>query len=307
MPLVPAKNILLKAYREGYAIGAFNFVNMEMLQAILQTANNLRAPVIIQASEGAISYAGLSTIVSMARTLAGEVDIPVALHLDHGHKLETIRACIQAGFTSVMIDASHLPYAENAALTRQVVEIARQSGVSVEAELGRLMGVEDTVSVAERDAVLVDPEEAGRFVRETDIDSLAPAVGTSHGAFKYKGAARLDLERLKKVKEKTGIPLVLHGASSIPADLLQEAIGSGIPIGEAKGVPLEEVQKAIKVGVAKVNIDTDLRLGFVSAMRRILAEKPETFDLRKILGPAREKVAQIIADRIQALGCADRV
>jgi fructose-bisphosphate aldolase class II len=307
MPLVPAKNILIKAYQVGYAIGAFNFVNMEMLQAILQTANNLRAPVIIQASEGAISYAGLSTIVSMATTLAGEVDIPVALHLDHGYKLEMIRSCIQAGFTSVMIDASHLPYTENAALTGQVVEIARQSGVSVEAELGRLMGVEDTVSVAERDAVFVDPDEAGRFVQETNVDSLAPAVGTSHGAFKYKGAARLDLERLKKVKEKTGIPLVLHGASSIPADLLQEAIDSGIPVGEAKGVPLEEVQKAIKLGVAKVNIDTDLRLGFVSAMRRTLAAKPETFDLRKILGPAREKVAQIIAGRIQALGCANRV
>ncbi len=307
MPLVPAKNILTRAYREGYAIGAFNFCNMETLQAIVQAADRLRAPVIIQATEGAISYAGLPTIVSMAKTLAEQTAVPVSLHLDHGHNIETIKACIRAGFTSVMIDASHLPYTENVALTKQVVEMAHPASVSVEAELGRLLGVEDTVSVAEREAVLVHPDEASRFVQETNVDSLAPAVGTSHGAFKYKGAAHLDLERLETVKKNTGIPLVLHGASSILPDLLREAVDAGIPVGEARGVPLEEIQKAIKLGVAKVNIDTDLRLGFVSTIRRILAEKPEIFDPRKILGPAREKVEQIITNRIKALGCANKV
>lgn len=307
MPLVSAKNLLLRAYREGYAIGAFNFSNMEMLQAILQAARDLRSPVIIQATEGAIAYAGLSTIISMAKTLAEEAGVPVALHLDHGQQMETIKACIRSGFTSVMIDASHRPYSENVAQTREVVEMAHRFGVSVEAELGRLIGVEDTVSVTEREAVLVDPEEAGRFVQETAVDFLAPAIGTSHGAFKYKGTASLDLERLKKVNQKVGIPLVLHGASSLTPALLQEAIGAGIPVEKAKGVPLEEIQKAIKLGIAKVNIDTDLRLGFVTSIRRILAEKPEVFDLRKILGPAREKVVQIVADRIQALGCANRV
>lgn len=304
MPLMPARNILEKAFRNGYAVGAFNFVNMEMAQAIISAADGLRAPVIIQVTEGAISYAGLSTLVSIVQTLTDNVEIPVSLHLDHGHDVKTIESCIRAGFTSVMIDASHLPFDENVSTTKKVVEIAHSAGVSVEAELGRLMGVEDTVSVDERDAVLVDPDEAARFVRETKVDSLAPAIGSSHGAFKYKGRARLDIDRLRRVREATGIPLVLHGASSISPKLLEEAIAAGMPIGEARGVPEDEVKKAIETGIAKVNVDTDLRIGFVSALRLVLAQNPAVFDLRKLLGPAREKVEQIIRERIESLGSA---
>lgn len=306
MPLMPARNILDKAFRNGYAVGAFNFVNMEMAQAIINAADSLRAPVIIQVTEGAIGYAGLSTLVSIVKTLTDNVEIPVSLHLDHGHDVKTIESCIRAGFTSVMIDASHLPFDENTSTTQKVVEIAHSAGVSVEAELGRLMGVEDTVSVNERDAVLVDPDEAARFVRETKVDSLAPAIGSSHGAFKYKGRARLDIDRLRRVREATGIPLVLHGASSISPKLLEEAVAAGMPIGDARGVPEDEIRKAIEAGVAKVNVDTDLRIGFVSALRLALAQNPAVFDLRKLLGPAREKVEQIIRERIESLGSAHK-
>ncbi|MFH1148695.1 MAG: class II fructose-1,6-bisphosphate aldolase [Pseudomonadota bacterium] len=304
MPIMPARDILEKAFRNGYAVGAFNFVNMEMAQAIIGAANNLHAPVIIQVTEGAISYAGLSTLVAMVGALTDSVDIPVSLHLDHGHDVQTIESCIRAGFTSVMIDASHLPFDENVSITRKVVEMAHSAGVSVEAELGRLEGVEDTVSVNERDAVLVDPGEAARFARETNVDSLAPAIGSSHGAFKYKGRARLDIDRLKKVREATGVPLVLHGASSISPELLEEAMAAGMPIGDARGVPEDEIKKAIESGIAKVNVDTDLRIGFVSALRRALAKDPAAFDLRKILGPARERVMQIVKERIESLGSA---
>lgn len=307
MPLFPTKTILTRAYQEGYAVGAFNFVNMEVLQAILKAAEELRSPVIVQVTEGAITYAGLKTITAMAKALAQETDIPIALHLDHGLNIETIRSCIESGFTSVMIDASHMPYAENVAMTKRVVEMAHAAGVSVEAELGRLTGIEDTVSVSERDAVLVNPDEAAQFVSETNVDFLAPAVGTSHGAYKYKGKAHLDLGRLGQVKELTGIPLVLHGASSISPLLLKDALDAGILIADAKGIPSEEVEKAIKLGVAKVNVDTDLRIGFVSAIRQVLASNPASFDLRKILAPGREKVAQIVAERILALGSAQRI
>lgn len=307
MPLARTKEILLRAYQDGYAVGAFNFVNMEVLQAIVKAADQLKAPVIIQVTEGALEYAGLKVLAAMARIFANESAAQVALHLDHGHQIEVIRACIEEGFGSVMIDASHLPFEENVRLTKSVVDIAHAAGVAVEAELGRLMGVEDTVSVTERDAVLVNPELAAEFVRETHVDFLAPAVGTSHGAFKFKGEAHIDFERLRRVKELTGIPLVLHGASSIPPALLKEALDAGILIPEAKGVPAEEIRKAMELGIAKVNVDTDLRIGFVAALRQTLGSNPTLFDVRKLLGPAREKVARIVSQRIKELGSAGRI
>jgi fructose-bisphosphate aldolase class II len=214
--------------------------------------------------------------------------------------LELVRRCVAAGFTSVMIDASNLPFADNVRVTRQVVELAHPRGISVEAELGTLQGVEDNVSVAERDAVLVNPEQAQQFVTETGIDSLAPAIGTSHGAFKFSGEPELDFERLKKVKALTGVPLVLHGASSVPDAVKQQALRYGARLEQAQGVPVPMIQQAIRLGVAKVNVDTDLRLGWLASIRRSLAEEPGQFDPRRILGPARDAMTAIVRQRIRA-------
>ena len=306
MSLVPGKVVLDAANKGGYAIGAFNFNNMEILQAIIDAAEEEKSPVIIAASEGAIKYAGLEMLVGLAETAAEKVGVPVALHLDHGTHYDIILRCLRAGFTSVMIDASSRPFDENVKLTKQIVDIAHPMGVSVEAELGRLMGIEDNISVAERDAVLVDPDQAEKFVELTGVDSLAPAIGTSHGAFKFKGEAKLDFDRLKKVKEKTGIPLVLHGASGVPRHILDTINRFGGDIKGAKGLPAETLQKAIAYGINKVNTDTDLRLAFTGAIREVLAEKKEVFDPRKILGPAREKMKEVIKERMRLFGSVNK-
>lgn len=283
MALVSVSELLAAAERGGYAVGAFNCNNMEILQAIIEAAEAERAPVVLQASQGAIRYAGIGYIVAMAKEAAAQAAVPVALHLDHGTDFEQVVQCIRHGFTSVMIDGSRYPLEENIAITKKVVEIARAVGVSVEGELGRIGGAEDEIRVSEREAFLTDPEEARIFVQETGVDSLAPSIGTAHG--RYRGKPELDFQRLKKIRELTGIPLVLHGSS---------------------GLPDEDIKQAIALGVRKVNIDTNIREAFVGAMRRELERNPEEIDPRKILGPARDAARQVIREKIRLFGSAGK-
>jgi fructose-bisphosphate aldolase class II len=306
MPLVTGKEILDKADAEGYAVGAFNINNMEILQAIVGAAEEERSPVMIAVSEGAIKYAGIEYLTAMVRTAASTTQVPMALHLDHGKDFDVILQCIKHGFTSIMIDASHLPFEENVAATKKVVDVAHPAGISVEAELGRLQGIEDNVSVAERDAVLVNPEEAQRFVQETGVDSLAPAIGTSHGAFKFKGKAELDFDRLAETKKLTKIPLVLHGASTVPENILEKASTYGAKIPGAKGVPTDHLRRAIELGINKVNTDTDLRLALTAAVREVFATSPEQFDPRKILGPARDLMREVVREKIGIFGSGNK-
>ncbi len=306
MELVNLNKVLVKAKEHGYAVGAFNFVNMEMLQGIMDAAIEAHAPVIIQTTEGAIEYAGIEYLSAIARVAADRAGIDVVLHLDHGKSLDTILLAIRNGYTSVMIDASDKPYAENLSITKEVVRIAHAVGVSVEAELGKLKGIEDKVKVGEAEASLVDPEEAQSFVKDTGVDVLAPAIGTSHGAFKFKGTPRLDLERLERVVSLAGIPLVLHGASSVPPDIIKKANSYGANIQGAAGVPDDIMKQAINKGICKVNTDTDLRLSFTASVREELTKHPEVFDLRKILGPTRQAVKAMVLNRIGVFGSAGK-
>lgn len=279
MPLVPVATLLAQAERGGYAVGAFNANSMEIVQAIVRAAEIEKAPVIMQASQGAIKYAGLRFIAGMVRIAAEESDVPVALHLDHGTDFDQVIKCIGAGFTSVMCDASHHPLAGNIAITRKVLEVARPLGISVEAELGRIGGTEDNVSVSEKEAMYTDPQEALEFFNATQVDALAIAIGTAHG--QYKGEPRLDFERLAKIRELTGCPIVLHGSS---------------------GVPEDQIKRAIALGVRKVNIDTNIREAFVTAMRAVIAGDAKEIDPRKILGPARDAAVELIRDKIRMFG-----
>lgn len=306
--LVNGANILNKAHRENYAVGAFNINNMEMLKAIFEAANEMESPIIVEASEGAIKYAGADMIYSMTKTLSETYPhIPVALHLDHGTSIESCMKVIRAGFTSVMIDASHDPFEENLAKTKAVVDLAHSVNVGVEAELGRLMGIEDNIAVSERDAVLINIEEAEKFVKETSVDYLAPAIGTSHGAFKFKGEPKLDFQRLKDVKKVTNIPLVLHGASSIPDEVREAFESTGGDLKGSKGVPFSFLKEAVEGGINKVNTDTDLRIAFMAEVRRIANEKPSEFDLRKFFKPAMAFVKEQIKKRMEVLGSAGKI
>lgn len=300
--------ILTKAHKEGYAVGAFNINNLEMTKAIFEAADEASSPIIIQASEGAIKYAGADMIYAMVKTMCEKYPhIPVALHLDHG---TTVASCVQAmraGFTSVMIDASHHPFEENLEITKRVVEIAHAIDVGVEAELGRLMGIEDNIVVSERDAVLVNPEEAQKFVMQTGVDYLAPAIGTSHGAFKFKGEPKLDFARLQEVKRRCDIPLVLHGASAIPEYVREAFESTGGDLKGSKGVPFEFLQEAVRGGINKVNTDTDLRIMFMAEVRRVAKENPGEFDLRKFFNPAIQSVKKLIVERMQLLGSAGKI
>lgn len=279
MSLVAVNDLLFKADKEGYAVGAFNANNMEIVQAIVEAAEKEKSPVIMQASQGAIKYAGLEFITGMVKIAAEEASVPVALHLDHGTDFDQVVKCIRSGFSSVMYDGSKLSLEDNIAITNKVLDMARPIGVSVEAELGKIGGTEDLVHVEDKDAVFTDPEEARYFVEKTGIESLAIAIGTAHG--QYKGEPKLDLERLKKIKALTGIPLVLHGSS---------------------GVPDEAVQAAIKLGICKVNIDTNIREAFVWKMREVIKNKPDEIDPRKILGPARDAAVEIIRHKMKVFG-----
>ena len=306
--LVSGNEILLKAHKEGYGVGAFNFVNFEMLNAIFNAANEASSPIIVQASEGAIKYMGIDMAVGLVKILSARYPhIPVALNLDHGTSFESCKRAIDAGFTSVMIDASHHCFEENVQMTKEVVTYAHSKGVSVEAELGRLMGIEDNISVSEQDAVLVNPDEAEEFVKQTQVDYLAPAIGTSHGAFKFKGEPKLDFARLQEVKRRTNVPLVLHGASAIPEYVRQSFLSTGGDLKGSKGVPFEFLQEAVKGGINKVNIDTDLRIAFMAEVRKVANADPTQFDLRKFFAPGMKAMQKVIVERMQILGSAQKI
>ncbi|WP_293180561.1 class II fructose-1,6-bisphosphate aldolase, partial [Oceanithermus sp.] len=301
--LVTGLEILSKARREGYGVGAFNTNNMEITQAILEAAEAKRSPVILALSEGALKYGGRE-LTTMVREAARDASVPVAVHLDHGSSYETVLRALRYGFTSVMIDKSGEDFETNVRETRRVVEAAHAVGVSVEAELGRLAGIEEHVAVDEKDALLTNPREAQLFVEQTGIDFLAVAIGTSHGPYKGKGKPFIDHERLVKIAGLLGkdYPLVLHGASGVPQELVQRFRAAGGEIGDAHGIAPEDIQKAIAEGIAKINTDTDLRLAFTTRVREVLNDDPKVFDPRKILGPAREEMRKVVEARMDLFG-----
>jgi fructose-bisphosphate aldolase class II len=275
--------------------------NLEAVLAVAEAATEEKSPAIVAVTPSAIKYAGMLYISKIARTAAETSPIPLSLHLDHGEDFETTSKCIGAGFTSVMIDGSRLKFEDNIALTKRVTEIAHPKGVSVEAELGRLAGVEES-TVEEKDAILTDPKAAKEFVERTGVDALAVAIGTSHGAYKFKTEPKLDFERLKLISKQISQPLVLHGASSVPSWIIEKASKYGAELGGAKGIPEEHIRKAISLGIAKINIDTDLRLAFTATVREVLANSPKEFDPRKILGPAKDAMKQVIKGKMQLFG-----
>ena len=300
MPLVTTKGMFEKSMKEGFAIGAFNINNMEIIQGIVDAAQKQNSPVILQASSGAIKYARIKYLMKMVEAAVEETNIPIAIHLDHGPDFETAKMCIDNGFTSVMIDGSKYSFEENVALTKKVVDYAHERGVVVEAELGQLAGIEDDVNVSEEDAKYTDPDQAKEFVERTRCDSLAIAIGTSHGAYKFKGEARLRMDILKQVKEKIpNTPIVLHGASTVIPELVETCNSYGGDIPGAKGVPDEILHEASLSGVSKINVDTDLRLAFTGEIRKSLVENPSAFDPRKYLTPAREKITEVVEHKIK--------
>lgn len=309
MPLVTSKELFAKAYAEKYALGAFNVNNMEIVQGIFEAAIQTKAPLIIQVSAGARKYARheyLIHLINASLEMAEEAGskIPVVLHLDHGDDFDICKKCIDGGFTSVMIDASKHPFEENIRITKEVVDYAHARGVTVEAELGKLAGVEDAVKVAAKDATYTDPKEAKEFVERTGCDSLAIAIGTSHGAYKFKGDPKLDFERLAQIEALLpNFPLVLHGASSVPEDLVAICNQYGGKIPGSSGVPEEMIARAAKTGVCKINIDTDLRLAMTGQIRKVFHENPGEFDPRKYLGPARNAIREVVMRKIRILGC----
>lgn len=295
MVLVTNKKVLDKAKKEGYAVGAFNINNLEFLQAVTETAEKLRSPVIIQATESAIKYAELDYLVNMVHTAGKKIKVPITLHLDHGKDLDLIKKCIKSGFTSVMYDGSSLPYEQNLENTKKVVKWA-WGDVSVEAELGTLSGVEDNVSAKKIE--YTNPDQAADFVKRTKVDSLAVAIGTSHGAYKFNGDQNLKIDVLKEIAKKINIPLVLHGASGVPQSVVEKANRYGAMIENAKGVPDEQIKMAIKNGISKVNIDTDNRLAFTAGVREFLAKNPKVFDPREILTNAKGEMSKIVEQKI---------
>ena len=300
MPLVTTKEMFEKSMKEGFAIGAFNVNNMEIIQAIVDAAAAQNSPVILQASSSAIKYARPTYLMKMVEAAVEETNIPIAIHLDHGPDFETCKACIDAGFTSVMIDGSKYDFEENIAITKKVVEYAHERGVVVEAELGKLAGIEDDVNVSADDAMYTDPEQAKEFVERTGCDSLAIAIGTSHGAYKFKGEAKLRFDILAKIKELIpNTPIVLHGASTVIPELVDMCNNYGGDIPGAKGVPDEILNEASKSGVSKINVDTDLRLAMTGAIRKVFAENPSAFDPRKYLTPARDLIKETVEHKIK--------
>lgn len=300
MSLVTTKDMFEKSMKEHFAIGAFNVNNMEIIQGIVDAAAEENSPVILQASSSAIKYARIGFLRKMIEAALEENDIPIALHLDHGPDFETCKMCIDHGFSSVMIDGSKYDFEENVALTKKVVEYAHNRGVVVEAELGKLAGIEDEVNVAASDAMFTDPDQAKEFVERTGCDSLAIAIGTSHGAYKFKGEAKLRFDILEKVKEKLpNTPIVLHGASTVILELVDLCNKYGANIPGAKGVPDEMLHEASLRGVSKINVDTDLRLAMTGAIRKALIENPEVFDPRKYMQPARELIKETVQHKIR--------
>ncbi len=298
-----------KAYKGKYAIGAFNVNNMEIIQGIVGAAQIEKSPLILQVSAGARKYANPIYLKKLVEAAIEETDLPIVLHLDHGEDFDICKACVDDGFTSVMIDGSSLPFEENIALTKKVVEYAHSKGVVVEAELGRLAGIEDAINVDEKDAIFTDPDEAVEFVERTGVDSLAIAIGTSHGAFKFKGEPQLDFERLEKIsKLLPNFPLVLHGASSVPQEFVELTNKYGGQVPGAQGVPEAMLSQATKLGVCKINIDTDLRLAMTASIRKTFVENPEAFDPRKYLGPGRQAIQDMVQHKIKnVLGSSNKI
>lgn len=308
MPLVNTTEMFKKAYEGGYAIGAFNVNNMEIVQGITEAAKEVNAPLILQVSSGARKYANHTYLMKLIEAALAETDLPIAVHLDHGDTFELCKSCIDGGFTSVMIDGSHLPFEENIALTKKVVEYAHAHGVTVEGELGRLAGVEDDIKVSVEDSSYTRPEEVEEFVRRTGVDSLAIAIGTSHGAFKFTGEPKLRFDILEEISKKLpGFPIVLHGASSVIPEYVDMINQHGGEMPGAKGVPEEMLRKAASMAVCKINIDSDLRLAMTATIRRIFTESPAEFDPRKYLGPARAEIKKLVKNKlINVLGCAGK-
>lgn len=308
MPLVTTKEMFKKAYEGGYAIGAFNVNNMEIVQGITEAAKEVNAPLILQVSSGARKYANHTYLMKLIEAAIIETGLPIAVHLDHGDTFELCKSCVDGGFTSVMIDASHHSFDENIALTKQVVEYAHPRNVVVEAELGRLAGIEDAVNVSSENASYTDPKQVEEFVQRTGVDSLAIAIGTSHGAYKFKGDARLRFDILEEVQRRLpGFPIVLHGASSVIPEYVEDINRFGGQMPGAKGVPEDMLRKAASMAVCKINIDSDLRLAMTASIRKVFAENPGEFDPRKYLGPARSEIKKLVKHKlIDVLGCAGK-
>ncbi len=305
MPLVTSKEMFRKAYEGGYAIGAFNVNNMEIIQGITEAAKAQNAPLILQVSAGARKYANHTYLMKLVEAAIIETELPICLHLDHGDSFELCKSCIDGGFTSVMIDGSHLSFAENIALTKKVVEYAHAKGVTVEGELGRLAGVEDEIKVSAEDSSYTDPDEVDEFVHSTGVDSLAIAIGTSHGAFKFKDEPKLRFDILEEVGRRLpGFPIVLHGASSVIPEYVAKINKFGGNMAGAQGVPEEMLRKAASLAVCKINIDSDLRLAMTGTIREYLSEHPEHFDPRQYLKPARAAIKDLVEKKIiNVLGC----
>jgi fructose-bisphosphate aldolase, class II len=305
--LTTLSNVLTRAKKGRYAVGAFNINNLEILQAIMAAAEAENSPVIISTSEGAIKYAGMDELGALVHLAAKRSKRPVVFHLDHGTNYNLVMRAIKSGlYTSVMFDGSPLPYKENVRKTKKIVTLAHKRGVSVEAELGSIAGIEDFVSVADKDAHLTDPEQARDFVEKTGCDALAVAVGTSHGAYKFSNESQLDFKRLAQIEKHVSVPLVLHGASGIPSNIKKLCTKFGCKIDKAKGVSDAHIKKAVSLGVHKVNIDSDLRIAFSAGTRKFLKENPEVIDPRKILGEAKEVMTKVVVQKMRMLGCAKR-
>ena len=309
MPLVTSKEMFKKAYEGGYAIGAFNVNNMEIIQGITEAASEVKAPLILQVSAGARKYAKHVYLMKLIEAAMEDADLPICVHLDHGADFEICKKCIDGGFTSVMIDGSHHSFEDNIKLTKQVVEYAHDRGVTVEGELGRLEGVEDDVNVSAEDASYTRPEEVEEFVTKTGVDSLAIAIGTSHGAFKFKGEAKLRFDILEEVQKRLpGFPIVLHGASSVIPEFVEMINKYGGDMPGAKGVTEDMLRKETSMSVCKINIDSDLRLAMTASIRKHFAENPADFDPRKYLGPARQAIKDLVKNKlINVLGCNDKI
>ena len=305
MALVTTKKMFEKAFEGGYAIGAFNINNMEIIQGVVAAAKAQNSAVILQVSKSALKYAHPKYLKAMVDAAIEETDLDIALHLDHGSDFEVCKDCIEYGFTSVMFDGSHLEYEENVAQTKKIVEYAHERGIVVEAELGKLAGVEDEVNVDAAHATYTDPDQAVDFVKRTGVDSLAIAIGTSHGAYKFKGEAKLDFDRLATITEKLeaagfhNYPIVLHGASSVDQRCVAMCNEYGGNIAGAKGIPAEMLRKASSMAVCKINMDTDLRLAMTAAVRKSFGDEPAAFDPRGYLGAGRALIQELVEDKIK--------
>ncbi|MCH3951066.1 MAG: class II fructose-1,6-bisphosphate aldolase [Acidaminococcus sp.] len=308
MPLVTSTEMFKKAYEGHYAVGAFNVNNMEIVQGIVDAAKEENAPLILQVSAGARKYAKHNYLIHLVQAALEDTDLPICLHLDHGADFDICKACVDGGFTSVMIDGSKLPFEDNIEVTKRVVDYAHNKGVVVEAELGKLAGVEDAVKVNTKDATYTDPDQAVEFVERTGVDSLAIAVGTSHGAYKFKGKPELDFPRIEKISNLLpGFPLVLHGASTVIPEFVEECNKYGGKLDGAQGCPEDMLRKAGTMGICKINIDTDLRLAMTASIRKYMYEHPEDFDPRSYLGKGREAIKAMVKHKIRdVLNCSGR-